>query len=204
MLLLQDFMQICRVPMLRYLLGKSTIMVVPQTLFGTHKRTLGIMQTSTPGPVTYDMGPLVDDLHFKTDGEAITLADRWWAAIDEALFDGTVGTPPRIVSASVSGVTVTVIYDRDLETAIAYTTNAWSFDDDGSTIAATSATKTGVRTVSLVLASAPASSSMTLVLGGGVTAQGGDVPRGLGGQPALAGNGDGGGWREYVLASPQR
>ena len=138
-----------------------------------------------PGPITYDIGPLVDGVHFKTDAEAVTLADRWWAAIDEALFDGTVGTPPRLSGAIVDGVSVELTYDRDLEAAANYTVGAWAFDDDGSTVAVTAATKVGGRDVELTLASAPVSSAMTLTLGTGTTAQGDDVPRGLGGQPAL-------------------
>jgi hypothetical protein len=138
-----------------------------------------------PGPVTYDMGPLVDDLHFQTDVEAATLADRWWAAIDEALFDGWAGIPPSVVSAVVRGTAVTLLYDRDLEVAANYGAGVWAFDDDGVILVGTSAVKVGNREVVLTLASAPVTSSMTLVLGLGTSAQGEDVPRGLGGQPAL-------------------
>ncbi len=138
-----------------------------------------------PGPVTYDIGPLADSLHFTTNSEAMTLADRWWAAIDEALFDGTVGTPPKIVTATIDGMTLTLTYDRDLETATTYTANAFTFDDNGLAIAITSASKTGTRTVELTLTSAPVSMARTVTLGTGDTAQGDDVPRGLGGQPAL-------------------
>ncbi len=138
-----------------------------------------------PGPITYDIGPLVDGVHFKTDAEAITLADRWWAAIDEALFDGTVGSPPKLASAVANGTSVVLTYDRDLEAANIYTANAWTFDDDGSAIAVMDSTKVGVRDVELTLASAPISSARMLTLGAGTSAQGGDVPRGLGGQPAL-------------------
>ena len=137
------------------------------------------------GPVTYDIGPLADNLHFTTDAEAVTLADRWWAAIDEALFDGTVGTPPKLVSAAVLGSTLSLTYGRDLEAATTYTPGVWTFDDGGSAIAVAAASKTGTRTVSLTLASVPASASRTITLGTGNTAQGDDLPRGLGGQPAL-------------------
>ncbi len=137
------------------------------------------------GPVTYDIGPLADDLHFTTDAEAVTFADRWWAAIDEALFDGTVGTPPSLVSAVVDSTTVTLTYDRDLETASNYTASAWTFDDNGSAIAVSTAVKTGNRTVELTLASVPATTARQVTLGTENSAQGDDVPRGLGGQSAL-------------------
>ncbi len=138
-----------------------------------------------PGPVTYDLGPLPDDLHFTTDAEAITLADRWWAAIDEALFDGSDGTPPRLLTAIGDGSAVTLTFDRDLEAATTYDPAAWQFIDNGAAVAVTSASKTGDRTVVLTLASVPASSEKLLTLGSGISARGLAVPRGLGNQPAL-------------------
>ncbi|NOZ39150.1 MAG: hypothetical protein GXP24_02845 [Planctomycetes bacterium] len=138
-----------------------------------------------PGSVTYDIGPLADNLHFTTDAEAVVFADRWWVAIDEALFDGTVGTPPRLLSATIDGMIVSLTYDRDLEAATSYTADAWAFNDNGTTIIVTEAAKTGSRTVALTLASAPTSSAGYVTLGSGDSAQGDNVPRGLGEQPAL-------------------
>ena len=134
------------------------------------------------GVVGYDRA----NLHWETDPEAIVYAGRYVEAIDAALFGGT-GLPPRLVSAVVESTTVTLTYDRDLETAVSYTANAWTFDDDGSAITVTAAAKQGDRGVVLTLATAPASSTLSVYLGSSNAAAGDDVPRGLGGQAALPG-----------------
>ncbi|MEM8944121.1 MAG: sialate O-acetylesterase [Planctomycetota bacterium] len=138
-----------------------------------------------PGPVTYDIGPLADDLHFTTDSEAETLADRWWAAVDEALFDGTVGTPPSLLSAVIDGSEIVLTYDRDLEDAADYDPVVWSVYDNGMAIGVTSAWQITPRTVGVTLEQAPISSNKPITLATGYTAQGQEVPRGIGKQPAL-------------------
>lgn len=137
------------------------------------------------GPVTYDLGPLADALHFTTDAEASVLADRWWAAIDEALFDGVEGTPPRLISAVADETSVTLTYDRDLETATDYGASTWNFTDHDEDISVVAAEQTDTRIVELSLASIPATSVKTVTLAAGISGQGQTVPRGLGGQPAL-------------------
>lgn len=127
------------------------------------------------------------NLHWETDPEAIVYANRYAIAIDAALFAGTTGTPPRLVAATLQGTELTLTYDRDLETAVSYTANAWTFDDDGSAITVTAAAKQGDRGVVLTLATAPASSTLSVYLGSSNAAAGDDVPRGLGGQAALPG-----------------
>lgn len=138
-----------------------------------------------PGPVTYDLGPLADALHFTTDAEASVLADRWWAAIDEVLFDGDEGTPPRLSSAVADESAVTLTYDRDLETATNYGASTWNFTDHDEDISVVAAKQTDTRIVELSLASAPATSVKSIKLAAGTSGQGQTVPRGLGGQPAL-------------------
>lgn len=138
-----------------------------------------------PGPVTYDLGPLADALHFTTDAEASVLADRWWAAIDEALFDGVEGTPPRLISAVTDGSIMTLTYDRDLEAATTYGASTWNFTDHDEDISVVAAEQTDIRTVELSLASIPATSVKSVTLAAGASGQGQTVPRGLSGQPTL-------------------
>ncbi len=133
------------------------------------------------GVIGYDRA----NLHWQTDAEATTYIGRLFAAVDEVSYNGTAGTPPRLVAALVSGMTLTLTYDRDLEAATTYTANAWSFNDNDLAILVNAATKTGNRTADLALASAPTSTVMTVSLGLGNAGQGDNVPRGLGGQPAL-------------------
>lgn len=134
------------------------------------------------GAVGYDRS----GLHWVSDTEAATYASRYAIAVDAALFGSATGTPPRLVTAVVNGTTVTLTYDRDLEAApAAYTANAWTFDDDGSAIVVTTAIKAGTRAVDLTLVSSPVTTNLTLAFAYDNAAQGDDVPRELGGQPAL-------------------
>lgn len=137
------------------------------------------------GPVTYDIGPLADNLHFTTDAEAITLAGRWWAAIDETLFSGSNGMPPSLLSAVVDGSTIQLTFDRELAVATTYEAAAWKFTDDGTEMAVNSAEQITDRSVTLQLAGVPNTSRKQIVLGYDISARGLEVPRGIGGQPAL-------------------
>ena len=48
------------------------------------------------GPSLYDIGPLSDGVHLRTDIEIQTLANRWWASVEEALYGGTTGRGAKI------------------------------------------------------------------------------------------------------------
>ena len=53
-----------------------------------------------PGPVTMDVDLSDeggDSLHFKTDVEAQTLANRWWYAIDRHFYAGTIERGPQVL-----------------------------------------------------------------------------------------------------------
>ena len=136
------------------------------------------------GVIGYDRA----NLHWATDVEAATYASRFAVAIDTALFGGALGTPPRLLSSVINGTRVILTYDRDLEAASNYSANAWTFEDQGTPIVVSAATKLNARTVVLTLAKAPLSTAIRATLGAGNSASGSDVPRGLVGQPALPGS----------------
>ena len=47
------------------------------------------------GPSLYDIGPLSDGVHFRTDAEILTLANRWEVAINEAIYSTGKGRGPK-------------------------------------------------------------------------------------------------------------
>ncbi|MBD3248894.1 hypothetical protein GF336_02500, partial [Candidatus Woesearchaeota archaeon] len=52
------------------------------------------------GAITYDIGPLPDNLHFKTDAELRKKAERWWSALDYHFYNQTYARAPQIINAS--------------------------------------------------------------------------------------------------------
>lgn len=133
-----------------------------------------------PGPTTQDIS-LVAAPHFTLDAETTPVANRWWLAIAGNYFGGSYGTAPRIASATLVGSTITVTYDQDLASGTTY--GGYSFTDSGTPITVNSATKSGTRTVAVVLNSAP-SGTRLLYSSKGYNSQGQTIPANVGGMPA--------------------
>lgn len=131
-----------------------------------------------PGPVTYDVDlsdGTGDGVHFKTDAEMTTLANRWWAAIDAAVYGGT-ERGPKLSSATFDGsTTITLTFDKNLATGGPYT--GFQAYDDAVEATITSATRTSATTIEIEL-SAPASGTVTVSLGSGNEGAGATVPTG--------------------------
>lgn len=69
------------------------------------------------GPALYDVN--LDDeggdgLHFTSDGDLSVVGKRFWAAVDDALYDGTDGVGPRLETATIDGGTVELAFDSAL------------------------------------------------------------------------------------------
>lgn len=56
------------------------------------------MENVFPGPVTFDLAPLSDGIHFMEDNHMRILADRWWASIRSTLYGVGNGRGPRGVA----------------------------------------------------------------------------------------------------------
>lgn len=94
------------------------------------------------GPVTYDIGPLGDGVHFgATEGgtsaaiaqaQMDTLALRWWQIIDALYFSGNVGRGPVFASAAQVGarhIDVTITVSNGLQ-LYGGSTTGWRIVDD--------------------------------------------------------------------------
>ncbi|MCA9352038.1 VCBS repeat-containing protein, partial [Patescibacteria group bacterium] len=121
------------------------------------------------GPSTYDIELTIDGLHFQTDLEIQTLADRWWAAIDEALYNGTKGRGPKFVSASENSTRTEIIVDfENVETTLLPATGIEGFrvEDDDVAVSISSVDRLDADSVTITLASA-LSGTATVSLGSG-------------------------------------
>lgn len=120
-----------------------------------------------------------DGLHFKTDTELGILAGRIWLALEDAVYAGTNGRGPRLSSATYSGSTIALTFDRDLDTAdTTYTASAFAFDeDDGTARTVSSVTRTGTRTVDVVLSGVIDGTAPKISFGTANTAAGATIPK---------------------------
>ena len=120
-----------------------------------------------------------DGLHFKTDTELAILAGRIWLALEDAVYSGTNGRGPRLSSATYSASTITLTFDRDLDTGdTAYASSAFAFDeDDGTARTISSVTRTGTRTVDVVLSGAIDGTAPKISFGTANTAAGVTIPK---------------------------
>lgn len=119
-------------------------------------------------------------LHWTTNANAAMHAGLLWIAMDEAFYGGPSGRGPRLVSAvTTSGSsTLTLTFDRDLLTSDStYTSTAFEVSHIGAARTVSSATRTGTRTVDLVLSGPLNGSLPTVTLGSDLTAAGATVPR---------------------------
>ncbi|HPM83053.1 MAG TPA: sialate O-acetylesterase, partial [Candidatus Anammoximicrobium sp.] len=130
------------------------------------------------GPSTYDIDN--DGLHFVTDAAMQTLANRWWAALDQAFLGGSAGRGPQLVSAEYQLATAQVLltFDRDLaDPGGNYTAGAFGVFADGTPVSISAVSRTTARTVTIALASA-AAGTITVSLGSGNTGEAAIIPRG--------------------------
>lgn len=135
-----------------------------------------------PGPVLYDINT-DDGVHFKSNDSLSELADRWWAAIDEAFFGGTAGRGPKLSATRWDGTSVTLTFDRDLTSEAILSTGAFIVKDDGTPATISGAATSGTRDVVLTLSTEP-TGTVTASLGNGDDAGGLTVPTGATGLPA--------------------
>jgi hypothetical protein len=127
-----------------------------------------------PGPACYDINladESGDSIHFKTNTELQTMADRWYACIAG-------GSPPRIVSASATpgGTSLVLRYDQTLVTTAL---GATAFTVTGSVSGAivVSAAAAAGKLVTLTLADPTiAGETLTVIFASGNTGQGVTVP----------------------------
>lgn len=131
---------------------------------------------------------LGDNLHAKTNGEIGYFEDMIYLGVDELLYGGTAGTPALVASAEMTDSdTMRITFDKAITTDTTYTTAAFTFSNNGTPIAASSASQVDDSPVGIVdvnLASAAGSTGLTATLGSGDNAAGGDVPLNAGGLPA--------------------
>lgn len=132
-----------------------------------------------PGPSLYDVNLTVDGLHFKTDGELQTAADRWWAAIEAEFYEGDDGKGPQFVEAVENSDRTAVIItfsDETLPLLPATSIEGFRVTDDGATTTISSITRTASTTLTITLDSALTGSTTTVSLGYGDEANGLAVP----------------------------
>jgi hypothetical protein len=132
-----------------------------------------------PGPLGYDRA----GLHWETDAEGLTIAARWWLAIQSALYSGSNGRGPRLSSATLNADrnAITVVFDRALKTGLTFGTAAWTVLDNGTPTTVSSVAYHGSNTSAVVLtlsaALSGADDTCTLYLASGNDAAGVVVPK---------------------------
>ncbi len=138
--------------------------------------------TILPGPTLYDVDITDPDfqVHFKTDTEIQTAADRWWAAISKDYFNGPDGRGPRLSSATHNTAKTEIILTfTDDSLPILPATGidplAFTVKDNGVAQTVSSVERISNSAIKLTLAS-PASGTLTVSLGNGDTAKGKVVP----------------------------
>lgn len=65
------------------------------------------------GVLTYDMN-LSDGIHIKTDEQLDTLSWRWWRAINNSLYGGTIGNYSRVTSIYINGNSLNITFDKPI------------------------------------------------------------------------------------------
>jgi len=127
------------------------------------------------GPVLYDvdLGDAGGDgVHFATDTEMQTLADRWWRLIEYHFYSGSDAPAYAVASVVRAGATVAVTFSGGVSPLTGQTgTTGWRFTDNGTPIAVSSAAASGSNAVILTLASTPAGTEL-LSFGSGNDAAG--------------------------------
>lgn len=125
-----------------------------------------------------------DNLHPKTDQNCQDVGERWALAVLASVYGLNTGNlAPRITSATRSGTTATLNYDRTLASGTTY--SAFTYADDGGAETVNSATRTGNTTVALALAGTPSGTAEVATFADGDTASGVTVPTNAAGIPAI-------------------
>ncbi|MDR7331759.1 hypothetical protein [Roseateles asaccharophilus] len=84
------------------------------------------------GPVLIEQD-YADNVHPKTDAELLVQANRYWLAVEAALYSGTRPRGPRVSSAqwNAGRNQLTVVFDQALKTGLTHATQAWIVNDVG-------------------------------------------------------------------------
>jgi len=111
------------------------------------------------GPALYDVhlgDGGGDGVHFKTDAELLTLAQRWWRVLKYHFYGGAQGIAPAFALAARASTLLTVTFAGGVAPLTGATSvTGWRFTDSGVDIAVNSAAANGTNAIDLTLASAP-------------------------------------------------
>ena len=70
------------------------------------------------GPVTYDIGPHDDGVHFTTDKELQVLAERWWVSIAHNIYEKENARGPQIQNIELAAPNSLILtFDKDVSIA---------------------------------------------------------------------------------------
>lgn len=110
-----------------------------------------------PGPVLIEQD-YGDNVHPSTTPQLQIVADRWWAAISQALYGGANGRGPRLSSAqwSVARTILTVTFDRALKTGLAFATQPWIVKDNGAAMTVSGVAYHGSNAAALLITTSAA------------------------------------------------
>jgi len=130
-----------------------------------------------PGPSLYDVN-LTDTVHFKSNSELQTAANRWWAAIEKNYYSGADGRGPVLTAAEYNSTKtqVNLTFSDDsppLLPASGYSGFTAKDNDVSKTISTIE--KIGTNQLKITLQSA-ASGSITISLGEGDSGKGATIP----------------------------
>ncbi len=134
------------------------------------------------GPVLYDIDllrqGLVDRKHYIMDPELVTVADRWWAALDGGLYARGDGRGPRVDSAVLTGDDGVLVRfaDDELPLTLDAGSTAFSVTVDGRPAQVLQVVLSSADTVLLQMPS-PVEGEVLVSLGRGRSGAGAAVPR---------------------------
>lgn len=119
-----------------------------------------------------------DGLHFRSDADIQTAANRWWAALKQDFYSGTSGRGPRLSSAQYNADKTSIYLtftSNDLPLLPASGYSGFAAKDGGVAATISSITKTATNQLRIDLASA-AAGAITVSLGAGRTGIGATLP----------------------------
>ena len=129
------------------------------------------------GPGLYDVNT-TDYVHFTTNSELQTAANRWWAAIEKDLYAGSDGRGPILTAAEYNSAKTQVrltFTDGTLPLLPTSGLSGFTVKDNGSTVSISSISRTASNQLTITLTSA-ASGTITVSLGEGHSGKGATVP----------------------------
>lgn len=94
-----------------------------------------------PGPLAHAVFDPADDLHWYSNRELLRLARMWCRTIMGNLTGGESPNGAQIISQTLSGDTLTVIFDREMATSTSAT--GWEIRDNGGTVTISSVSISG-------------------------------------------------------------